>query len=83
LLDRGKDRLEHRSLDKPGALSVGDHRLAEAQRNSHLAGDRHDHDVAPTGVGALALDDDGRTLLGARLIRERKRHEHNFAETES
>jgi hypothetical protein len=48
------DRLEDRFFDEPGALPVTEHRFAEAQRRAHLTRDRHDHDVAPVGVIALA-----------------------------
>ncbi len=70
------------ALTSPGALPVGDHRFAEAERCAHLTRDGHDHDVAPAGVVAVARDDDGRALLAARLIRERKRHERHVAEAE-
>ena len=47
------------------------------------ARDRHDHDVPSAHIVAGESDDYGRPPLCARLVGERKRHEHHVAEVKS
>ena len=80
LLDGCEDGFEYGRLDESGGLPVGDMRFTETERRAHLARDRHDDQIVPAGVVVAAGNNDGRALLGARLVGERKRDQHHIAE---
>lgn len=66
-----ENRFQYGRLDQPGRLPVGDERFTKTGRLPHLAGNRHDDEIAAAGVIAAAGHDDGGPLLGARLVGER------------
>ena len=73
LVDRGEDGLHRRRRDEAGFLPFCDRELAEGRVGTDLAGDGHDHEIAPLCLIRGRADDGGGPLLGAALIGEGER----------
>ena len=71
LLDCRKHGFEHGKLDEPCRLPIGDKCFTETEWCAHLAGNRHDDEIAPIRVVSLTRNDDGRTFFRTRRAQPR------------